>query len=652
MEDACPKISTPSLSQDKVHIRGGIGNQVIQSYVGLALAAENNVDKVNFIYNAAICPTKVEISDHTNSCLDQIFDINQQLTIDPHGQEKTPYWFYGVANIISKHLKTIQKQLRLTEYKLKPVEAVVHIRSDDYKKIDNELIYERLIKIALSKHERVLLIGDNQKLIDDFHESFHKLGSYVLQSTSAVNDWRLLLEAQNIYCSPSTFAYSAKLVDITKNIHILSPFDYTNYEHAVNEYIFLTELKKCFGGIYFLDSFTQTSNTEIPDVSFFENIFPSSIGWYLNSKNANLKSINETDKPSLLAIKTLDNLPPDLSNLFKNHNQLDQSAISFNSKYPENIKLYFQFRLQKLNLNNSICKNLTKLLNNIFLSADKHIIPEAYFPIIEEAGFSLTRKFLFNFGYLLSRLEYINRNQSSELKDDLSLFLTHGYLFYPNFLPENFQKEIVEIFSKTHGSPSKNVDSLFFNNYGHTRLADLLLSSRCIELFNVLTGYSKTTIKQELLHNTFMQTINLTPKQSGRDLQQKFHIDTFYPSFKFWYFPQAVETPSAPFEYVPKSHLPNTTLMHYFQERYLDNSYNTNYAISDDHTEGSIRATTSDISRMGFRSKKFYVPANSLVIANVGGFHRRGLTKSQVTRHAIHSSIRPKNIFDLETYSI
>ena len=64
--------------------------------------------------------------------------------------------------------------------------------------------------------------------------------------------------------------------------------------------------------------------------------------------------------------------------------------------------------------------------------------------------------------------------------------------------------------------------------------------------------------------------------------------------------------------------------------------------------EGSLRATDHDIVRMNLKSKKVTVSPNTLVIANVGGFHRRSLNTQNVHRNAIHSSIRPTNIYSVD----
>jgi len=54
-----------------------------------------------------------------------------------------------------------------------------------------------------------------------------------------------------------------------------------------------------------------------------------------------------------------------------------------------------------------------------------------------------------------------------------------------------------------------------------------------------------------------------------------------------------------------------------------------------------------EMKSMGVTPKTFTVPANTLVIANVFGFHRRGHTDKEVLRDAVHGSIRVNNPFKL-----
>ena len=85
-------------------------------------------------------------------------------------------------------------------------------------------------------------------------------------------------------------------------------------------------------------------------------------------------------------------------------------------------------------------------------------------------------------------------------------------------------------------------------------------------------------------------------------------------------------------------------------QAYLDNAYGNGLSISVDHREGSIRISTNELNRLRLKSKLVCVPSNSLVIANVGGFHQRSIHRNNVVRHAIHSSIRPAEMYSVKSY--
>ena len=53
-----------------------------------------------------------------------------------------------------------------------------------------------------------------------------------------------------------------------------------------------------------------------------------------------------------------------------------------------------------------------------------------------------------------------------------------------------------------------------------------------------------------------------------------------------------------------------------------------------------MRIFDHEISDMGLVRKSVAVPANTLVIANVGNFHARGNVTKEWTRNSIHGSIR------------
>ena len=65
-----------------------------------------------------------------------------------------------------------------------------------------------------------------------------------------------------------------------------------------------------------------------------------------------------------------------------------------------------------------------------------------------------------------------------------------------------------------------------------------------------------------------------------------------------------------------------------------------------DHMEGSYRASEEELIAMNFELEPITVKANTLVIANVAGFHSRGQVKKEYIRSAIHGSIRIEKPFE------
>lgn len=153
-------------------------------------------------------------------------------------------------------------------------------------------------------------------------------------------------------------------------------------------------------------------------------------------------------------------------------------------------------------------------------------------------------------------------------------------------------------------------------------------------------GLQKPERAERLFYeNIFLQRIENKPDDN--DIQKVFHSDIFFPAVKFWYFPNDVE--EGAFEYVPYStdlvEKPEIINWHYEQSL---NAFNSNYEDwrSDGHREGSLRIDEHEIEKLGLTPKKMKVKANTLIIANVFGFHRRGDVTETTYRDAIHGSIR------------
>ncbi len=127
-------------------------------------------------------------------------------------------------------------------------------------------------------------------------------------------------------------------------------------------------------------------------------------------------------------------------------------------------------------------------------------------------------------------------------------------------------------------------------------------------------------------------------EEANPDLQKEMHRDTFFSAMKFWYFPKPVEEADGPFVYVPGSHKLDAKRLAWEQE-------NANEAIAT-HAQpnigGSFRVREEDLAGLGLPAPVAVTcPGNTLVIANVLGFHRRGHAEAGRKRLSLYGWQRP-----------
>lgn len=139
--------------------------------------------------------------------------------------------------------------------------------------------------------------------------------------------------------------------------------------------------------------------------------------------------------------------------------------------------------------------------------------------------------------------------------------------------------------------------------------------------------------------HTYLQHLKNEPIDS--DDQKVFHSDTFFPCVKFWYFPHKVEVDDGPFWYVPFSTVLTENLLDWHRQRVKDlKEWKAEEWRGRGHQEGSFRISPEEIKALGLESIPVCVEADTLVIANVFGFHKRGDVKEVRHRCSIHGSIR------------
>ncbi len=125
------------------------------------------------------------------------------------------------------------------------------------------------------------------------------------------------------------------------------------------------------------------------------------------------------------------------------------------------------------------------------------------------------------------------------------------------------------------------------------------------------------------------------------------HMDTFFSTLKFWYFPNEVKENESPFGYAPGSNVLSQKRIKWIHEQSVKITRRdpVQYQIIEkertrSHTEGSLRVMKDELEEMEFEEKKFPCPANTLMLADTFGFHRRTESTNDSTRNSIHGSIR------------
>ncbi len=142
----------------------------------------------------------------------------------------------------------------------------------------------------------------------------------------------------------------------------------------------------------------------------------------------------------------------------------------------------------------------------------------------------------------------------------------------------------------------------------------------------------------------YVQSIKSNVVQGAADPQRTLHSDTFHATMKAWLFLDNVSHRNGPFTYVAGSHrLTWKRLVWEYKNSVTGSELPNSYA-----ARGSLRVSEADLQTLGLpEPTAFEVPANTLVIANTNGFHRRGAASEVSNRMELwaYSRTNPFNPF-------
>lgn len=159
---------------------------------------------------------------------------------------------------------------------------------------------------------------------------------------------------------------------------------------------------------------------------------------------------------------------------------------------------------------------------------------------------------------------------------------------------------------------------------------DMLVSNQYLSLHKFASGKNGRPV-------SYIQTIKNHFVDGPADPQKNLHSDTFHPTMKSWYFLDDCNDDNGPFTYLPGSQrLTLARLKWEYRKSITIAKQGDKYS-----SNGSFRATPEDLLSMGFGQPiGLSVPANTLVIANTHGFHRRGDAGKRSMRTEIWSISR------------
>jgi hypothetical protein len=276
--------------------------------------------------------------------------------------------------------------------------------------------------------------------------------------------------------------------------------------------------------------------------------------------------------------------------------------------------------------------------HSILLSSEKNynVLKNVYDTKDAENGIHVLRSYL-------AHVWYHNQHQR-KVNLESQEFYTNGYYIRDNFLPE-----------KEHAAVRDIVNSNAFPFAVHKGPESMVSNSTTLQAFvrrDIVPIIQRTLavhdakIEYMIAESTFVQKLHNKPDDG--DVQKVLHSDTFFPALKFWYFPNTVTWEDGPFVFIPDSCHFDDKMAQFILEQSIKI---TKGDIEDwrtyGHAEGSLRTRMEECSPTFTQKGTLLmdVPANTLLVANVFGFHARGKVSVEAYRNAIHGSVRTTTPF-------
>lgn len=273
-------------------------------------------------------------------------------------------------------------------------------------------------------------------------------------------------------------------------------------------------------------------------------------------------------------------------------------------------------------------------------------------PGLNRAGLHLVRLALATTCY---QMRVALRHQSSQ-NALRHAFRKQGFVIVPNFLPAT---EFAALQTASRELATDIDQQQPFQSFGEQGFGNKHPFNGGFDRFDgaTLNRFYQLPINQ-IAFNYFLQSLHLqqlvasitgTPflaercwlykvrhgdEHNNPDIQQDWHRDTFQPAMKLWYFTEDVQNEHGPFEYIPGSHkLTLPRLRWEYQQSLLAAKHKAGGAFRIDEQQVCEMYHTQPI--------RCNVNANTLILADVRGFHRRSHGQPGAERLSFYANFRP-----------
>jgi hypothetical protein len=229
-------------------------------------------------------------------------------------------------------------------------------------------------------------------------------------------------------------------------------------------------------------------------------------------------------------------------------------------------------------------------------------------------------------------------------REDRRRFLADGFLVKRDFLPAEEFEALRRELAAYHG-PIREISEgdtltqrIFLNRETLAGLPCCQAFTRHGELRRLMR-YASSKNRPPFF---YIENLKLRSGPAARpDPQQDLHSDTFHPCVKAWLYIDDVSARNAPFVYVPGSHRLSWRRLAWEYRESLKASRARHGPPGEHYWDGSFRLDPRGAAELGYPPPlALEVPANTLVIGNVRGFHRRGDATEPSTRMTIWMQAR------------